>query len=303
MAPRKPKAPPAPEPWLKFYEASHRYKMKPEATFDVPEPKLEWVQGVTTLIKGGTEAGALVRWAPKVVAQWVHDNAEAVIRMYADLADKKIDEKEFVGKLADLPNQVRDAAALRGKDIHALAEDVIQGIPVAVPKEYAKKVNGYARFLDDYDVTPLLTEAAVGSRKHWYAGTLDSVSEFGPAAPPKLAGRRLLLDWKTSNNVYGDTCMQLAAYLKAEGWLDLENPLEPQPMPEGISGIGVVHITDDGTFPYELGDADQAFKEFLHVAHTTKTAKRRKALIPAGYIPAPNEYDDLLAQVESEITV
>jgi hypothetical protein len=288
MAPRKPKAPPAPEPILKFYEKSHRYKMRPLPTEEVPEPKLEWVQGVTGLIKGGTEAGALVRWAPKVVAQWVHDNPQELQAMYEQLKTKMLTPESFVRTLADLPNQVRDAAALKGKDIHALAEDIQHGREVDVPQPYLAKVTGYARFLDEFDIEPILTEAPCGNRKDWWAGTLDNVSRFGPAAPAAVRGRVFLLDWKTSNGVYGDTCMQLGTYYHAEGWLDAESPLEFQPMPEEMDGIGVCHITDDGTWLYDLGDPAEAYKEFLHVAHTTKTAKRRKELIPAGLILPPS---------------
>lgn len=277
----------APEPWLKFYEASHRYKLRPAATVEVPEPKHEWVKGVTTLIKGGTEAGALVRWAPKVVAQWIYDNPKQLQAMYEQLKTKMLTEEAFVRQLADLPNQVRDAAALKGKDIHALAEDLQKGLAVDVPEPYLAKVNGYVRFLDEFDVTPILMEAPCANRTFWYAGTLDSVSSFGPAAPAKLAGRTLLLDWKTSNGVYGDTSMQLAAYARAEAWQSPEDPHKENPMPEEISGIAVVHITDDGSWIYELGDIDTAFNEFLHVAHTAKTAPRRKDLIPAGLILPP----------------
>lgn len=299
---RAPKAPPTPEHWLKFYEKSHRYKARPFPTAEVPEPKLEWVQGVTTLIKGGTEAGALVRWAPKVVAQWIYDNPKELAAMQEQLKTKMLTPEAFVRQLADLPNQVRDAAALKGKDIHNLAEDLQKGIEVDVPEQYLAKVQGYARFLDEFDVHPILTEAACANRTDWWAGTLDSVARFGPHAPAKVAGRVWLLDWKTSNGVYGDTCMQVGAYYHAEGWLDPENPLEPQPMPEELSGAGVVHITDDGSWLYDLGDPAEAYREFRHVSYTTKTAKRRKELIPAGLIlpPSMDEADPWALDIEKE---
>lgn len=301
-APAKPRAKKVvpPDPWLKFFEASHRYKLRPLPTEEVPEPKLEWVKGVTTLIKGGTEAGALVRWAPKVVAQWIHDNPKKLAAMQEQLTTGMLTPESFVRTLADLPNQVRDEAALKGKDIHAIAEDLQKGLEVDVPRPYLGKVNGYVRFLDEFDVEPIMTEAACANRTHWYAGTLDSVARFGPGAPPKVRGRCFILDWKTSNGVYGTTALQLAAYWKAEGWQDPADPFTEHPMPESIDGMGVVHITDDGSFLYDLGDGDTAFKEFLHVAHTTKTNDRRKALIPAGLILPAHLEDPWGSLVESD---
>jgi hypothetical protein len=251
------------------------------------------VKGVTGLIKGGTESGALVRWAPKVVAQWVHDNPQELKAMYEQLTTKMLTPESFVRQLADLPNQVRDAAALKGKDIHALAEEIQHGHEVDVPTPYLAKVNGYVRFLDEFDVQPVLTEAPCANRTHWYAGTLDSVAVFGPGAPVKVRGRMFILDWKTSNGVYGDTAMQLAAYRNAEAWQNPASPMLENPMPADIDAMGVVHITDDGSWLYDLGDMDAAFKEFTHAAHTTKTAARRKALIPAGLIhpDSMNELD------------
>jgi hypothetical protein len=286
--PRAAAKPKPAEPWLKFLERSHQYRLRPLPTEEVPDPKHLPVKGVTTLIKGGTEAGALVRWAPKVVAQWIHDNPQELAAMREQLVTKMLTPEAFVRQLADLPNQVRDAAALKGKDIHALAEDLQKGIEVDVPEPYLAKVHGYVRFLDEFDVEPILTEAPCANRTHWYAGTLDSVARFGPGAPAKVRGRVFILDWKTSNGVYGDTSMQLAAYRNAEAWQDPENPMAENPMPAEIDAMGVVHITDDGSWLYDLGDMDAAFTEFLHVAHTTKTAARRKALIGDGLILPPS---------------
>ena len=144
---------------------------------------------------------------------------------------------------------------MRGTDVHKIAEEIIHGREVDVPDHLVAHVEGYVRWLDDFDVAPVLTERPVASRSLWYAGTFDAIVDMG--------GVRWGLDWKTSKGVYGSTALQVAAYMGAEFYQD-EDGAE-QPIPE-VERIGVVHITDAGTQLRPFRDRDAAWKCWRHVA-------------------------------------
>ena len=235
---------------LKFNPGNHSYRLDGKA-----------VRGVTGLISGGTAKDALIQWSANMVAQLVTDHPE-------DVEEMRRHGNEFLyNELRFAPKRKKEDAGARGTEVHALAEQIMHGHEVDVPQRLLPYVSGYVKFLDEWNPEPIFTEAPVASRKHWYAGTADSLC--------RINGGLYLLDWKTSNGVYGDTAMQAAAYARAEFYVQDGREIR---MPI-VDGIAVAHITPDGTHLYDLGDIDLAFDEFLHVAHTAKTADRRKKLI------------------------
>src|SRR5690606_5099473 len=162
-------------------------------------------------------------------------------------------------------------------DVHALAEQVIHGAEVDVPEHLVGHVEGYARWLDAFQVEAIHTESAVANRASWYAGTFDAIIRLG-AGP--WAGRTILADWKTSKGIYGETALQAAAYARAEFMApdpDIETPLPH------IEATGVLHITEDGSQFYPLAhdeqQIDDAFKVFRHIAFVAGKTDWIKGLI------------------------
>lgn len=238
---------------LAFYPKSHRYRLDGD-----------WVPGVTTLIGKGLPKPALPYWAARTVAEWVVGNpdlTEEIKRLGGG--------RPAVAFLKELPWQKRDEAAVRGTDIHALAERLAHGEEVEVPEHLAGYVQGYVDWLDATGFRPIVTEKACASRKWAYAGTMDAIGVFG-AGP--LDGQTVLLDWKTSNGVYGETALQTAAYARAEFYLDGD---EEKPMLD-IDALGVAHIQEGLTEFYILAstpdEIDEAFKIFTHIAYVAKRA-------------------------------
>jgi hypothetical protein len=216
------------------------------------------VPGVTTLLNKGYPKPMLVNWAAKTVAEYVADNFEAVRTVAAQ------GREEVVDLLKGAHRRDRDRAAARGTDVHALAEELLHGREIEVPEHLILYVNGYVDFIDGWQVSPVVTEKPCASREWWYAGTFDAVADIGAG---QLKGKRLLLDWKTSKGVYGETAMQLAAYRHAEFYLNDDGT--EQPMPE-VDGLAVVHISRDGTDLYEVTDPALAWQQFQHVAWVAK---------------------------------
>lgn len=232
---------------LKFSPTAHRYWLDGKP-----------IPGVTTLIGKGLPKPALPYWAAKSVAEFVADNPEGVE------AFRATGRGPMVAALKEIPWQRRDEAAVRGTDVHAIAERVIKGEAVEVPEHLAGHVEGYVRWLDLFDVEALHTELPVANRASWYAGTFDVILRFGKGP---WAGRVCLADNKTSSGVYGETGLQTAAYARAE--FMAPDPDTEAPLPV-IDCTGVIHITDAGTTFYPLAatpDAiDTAYTVFRHVA-------------------------------------
>jgi hypothetical protein len=223
---------------LKFSPKAHRYTLDGKHC-----------PGVTTLIGKGLPKPALPNWAARTVAEYVFDNPEQVDNL------RSLGRGPAVAALKAIPWQARDEAAVRGTDVHAIAEDVIHGREVDVPEHLMAHVEGYVKWLDDFQVEPILTEFQVASRTYWYAGTGDAIVRIGDTT--------WLLDWKTSKGVYGETALQTAAYAGAD-WYLADDGTET-PIPE-VDRIGVVHITDAGTVLRPFKDKEAAWKCFRHVA-------------------------------------
>ena len=223
---------------LKFNAKSHRYWLDGKP-----------IPGVTTLLGKGLPKPALPYWSAKTVAEYVIDNPDGVEALRA------MGRGPAVAALKGVPWEKRDEAAVRGTDVHALAEDVLHGREVDVPEHLVAHVEGYARWVDAFQVEPILTERQVASRSLWYAGTFDAIVT--------IHGETWLLDWKTSKGVYGSTALQLAAYAGAEFFVNQlgdEMPLPP------IDRLGVVHVTEAGTCLRPVKDKDAAWKDWRHVS-------------------------------------
>lgn len=248
---------------LTFTPSTHKYRLDGKP-----------VAGVTTLLGKGIPKPALVYWSAKTVAEWVADNPEGVENLRA------MGRGPMVQALKSTPWEARDKAAVRGTDVHTLAEELVHGREVEVPEHLAAYVDGYVRWLDAEQPEPLWTERAVASRKWRYAGTFDLIAT--------LRGETWLLDVKTAKGVYGDNALQVAAYARAEFLVDGEDEV---PMPE-IHRLGVLHVTEAGTELRPIkaeAPFDAPFNDFLHAAWMAKGADRIKDYIGAAL---PADHDD-----------
>ena len=219
--------------------------------------------GVTTLIKKGLPAPALMYWSARTVAEYVADNLDQVAGM-ADMGRNSI-----VAALKEVPWTKRDAAAVRGTNVHSLAEQLLKGEEVEVPEHLAGHVESYVKFLDEWKPEPVLVEATVAHRKWRYAGTLDMVCKLPD-------GRTVIADIKTAaSGIWPETAYQLAAYRNAEVYLDGQ---EEKPMPTVDAGYAI-WVRADGydVIPVECGD--RVFKDFLHIAWVARATETNRQLI------------------------
>lgn len=239
-------------------DGGHRYTLD-----GVPCP------GVTTLISQGIPKPNLLRWAARVVAETVAD-------MHPDDLDKlRLGPRDaMVAQLKQVPFRQRDVAAVRGKEVHAYAEQLIKGADVDVPERLAGYVASAVQFMNEWRPAPVLVEASVGSRAHRYCGTVDLICDLPD-------GRRALMDYKTSmSGIYPETAVQLAAYRHAEFAVDgtgAEIPLAHL----GINCTYAVWVREDSYDVIPVRSDRLVFEFFLNAAHTGRRLDGMKEWVGA----------------------
>jgi len=226
------------------------------------------LDGVTTILSNGLPKPALVRWA-------ANSAAELAANEWDELAQLPIAER--MKRIAKGPDAARDAAAIKGTRVHALADKLANGEEVEVPEDLAGHVDACVRFLDEWQAETILAERPVYHERYLYAGTFDLLA--------RINGKTWLLDWKTNKSgPFGDTAFQLAAYRHATHYLHPDGDVYPMPQ---VDECGVVWLRSDGydLHPY-YADAG-VFRQFLYIQQTARAAAdcrdyRGDALTPPG---------------------
>lgn len=201
---------------------------------------------VSTIKAKKSTGSALVDWA----ARAVHEEVKRLVQLR--LAGGMGETELYVALMADQVGQAhdqrRDEAADFGTVFHELVErlaagrqDALHAAEKAVeglPEDQRDRLWADAEaFLDWHDrARPewLMNEFHVGHHNHGYMGTCDAIA--------RIEGEDVLLDLKTSKNVYSEYALQLAAYRYAEFVADAETGDETQ-MPQ-VSSTAVLHVRD-----------------------------------------------------------
>jgi hypothetical protein len=149
--------------------------------------------------------------------------------------------------------------------VHKLAERLSKGETVKIPDHLRGHVEACVQVLDDFDIQPVATEAALFSRKHKYAGSADL---FGTALKPHAAERTaILLDWKTNaSGPWGSVAFQFAGYRFADFRLsgDGGKDSEELPLPD-VDECWCVWLRADGYEVYPMHVDEQVFRQLLYI--------------------------------------
>lgn len=141
------------------------------------------VPGTTTIIGRFKESGALIAWAYK--------RGKDGLELYDS----------------------RDKAAELGTIVHEMVELYIKGLEIDIPKDACAEdaqaiLSAYDAFREWFESNKfkvIAQEMQLVSEVYKYGGTPDAIAEDSK-------GRLVLLDWKTSDGIYQDYLLQLAAY-------------------------------------------------------------------------------------------
>jgi hypothetical protein len=214
------------------------------------------IPGVTTIL-GGVPKPALINWAANATAEWAIDNFDALAEMTPAQRLKALQGARY---------ETSDKAKKRGTEVHGYAEKLVKGEKVDnVPDELRGHVEAYVRFLDKFEVDPIIVEASIVNYRHGYAGTLDLIAEITDSDGER---RIMLLDAKTNEKgIYGETALQLAAYRYAEFYVNNNADCVPgtqgleQPMPP-VTGCGAILISSDDAQLIPCTAGPEQFKSF-----------------------------------------
>lgn len=232
------------------------------------------IPGVTTILDDGLPKKALINWAATATADAAVDRWDEFAALPPSQRLKALNRARYDDK---------DTAANRGTAVHRLAERLVHGERVTIPDGLDGHVQSYVRFLDDFDVRPILVERTVYSPEHNYCGTFDLIAELldpdDPEPDPELR-RRLtwLLDIKTNRSgIFGEVALQLAAYRYAPVYID-DATSDEYDMPE-VDLTGAVHVRADGysLVPVEAGPLQH--RQFLYVQQVAQFQAGAKELI------------------------
>lgn len=224
------------------------------------------VPGVTTVLNT-LPKDALIEWAARTTA-------EVAVDRWDELADMPPSQR--LSTLTRARYNVTKEAALRGNEIHALGEKVAHGEPVEVPDEHRGPVEAWARFLDEWDVEVIATEAPCGNTTALYAGTLDSVATIG-----RLGAEPVMLDIKTGRGIYESAALQLEAYARCDLWQP-DGPDSEEPMPE-CSALYIAHVKADAVdLVPVIDDRDQLYRQFRYLQMTSQWLAAAKDMPPLG---------------------
>lgn len=154
------------------------------------------VPSVTTIISRFKDSGALMKWA------YTTGREHGFTEGRGGIAPTSL--YEVSGKAADI-----------GTAAHSMVEASIKGEHPEMVQDYInlsvddriKAKNAFAMYEEWAAQSSLVIvdqEMQLVSEKYRFGGTPDAIGEIG--------GKLCLVDWKTSNGVYSDYLLQLAAY-------------------------------------------------------------------------------------------
>jgi hypothetical protein len=228
------------------------------------------VPGVTTILSGGLPKPALINWAANSTAEYAVDHWDELTSLSTSQRLKKLQGARY---------EEKDRAANRGTEVHALAEKLVRGEEIEVPDELTGHIESYCRFLDEFEVEPVLIEATIMSHKYGYAGTLDLVADF-----PTL-GKRLLCDIKTNRSgIFGETALQLAGYRYADVYVDGDGA--EAPMVE-VDGCAAIHVRADGADLIPVIAEEKQLRQLRYAQQIAEFDKTSRELVGAP-IPPPS---------------
>lgn len=205
----------------------------------------EKIPSVTTILSRFKDSGGLIRWAYSKGRE--HENLSMRnLPAPAHLHDE-VGEAANAGTIA---HDMIEQYLLEGK--RATVELLPESASDAPLHVITRAVNCFEQFLKWNEQTKIeivTTEKALVSELHRYGGTWDGVGK-------DAQGKIVLIDWKTSNAVYGDYLFQLAAYA-----LLLEEVM-PWYAPTGFHLLRVAKTTADFAHHY-YGELENEKRGFL----------------------------------------
>jgi len=166
--------------------------------------------GSVTEYLGIISKPALVPWAKKEALSVVE--MELLKRLDGKESSSVLLDKSWIQNLLKdakkRPDKIKEQAADLGTQAHAFIDLIIHGnAPETVPEEIAGPIQSFRDWWMKSGIELVMGDTKVASLLYGYGGSLDALGWRNE--------KFVILDWKTSNNVYTEYALQVAAYAQA----------------------------------------------------------------------------------------
>lgn len=179
--------------------------------------------------------------SPEIVKWSVKESANAIYRAVADAKKlgEKIPTKKHLLEIGEAERlRLLRMAGKKGTAVH----NYTLTPSLDAPEEYQAYYTAFENFVEENPLTPILQERVICSHTFKFAGRFDNYCE--------LWGKKVLIDYKTSNYLRSEYGLQLAAY--AHCLIKAGYP---------VDATYILHLKKDGT--WNLVKYQDLFEDFL----------------------------------------
>lgn len=258
----------------------HHYDTESGRRYRYPGKKLGY-PGVTSIIDSAWPSEHLERWRIGNVAKQMIENSKKLRKKLKHIESKPERVRDmYADGLQDLLMEWREdySAADRGTRIHRGLELLYEGESKKSvksdlkPDEYAAVLTSHSALERMGFEIEHIEVPVYGHDPVKYAGTADYIGTFPKVLRGKTKRFRAVVDLKTGRRVYKNYAPQIAAYAKAQEFIDKGG--EVLPMPAVTHGF-VLHASGESAEFYEV-ELEEGWLDFLACARIHQTHNSTK---------------------------
>ncbi len=199
----------------------------------------EPLPSVTSILSMIAKPG-LIKWEKNVALDYIRSKLNNIAD---DINSVGIDS--LIEDASKHPNFIKNKAGEFGSVAHQYIEDLLkQESTPEIPSNMKWVHTNFTKWLNDYKFKSLELEMSLHSNKYGYAGTADAVGYINDSL--------VILDWKTSTNLYLENLLQVSAYANAYEEMTGKT----------INSAGVLRLEKRKT-GYEFKQIDNISKHFV----------------------------------------
>lgn len=223
---------------------------------------------------------ALTNWAAKLAAEWVIGNMNEVQDLLSEVDGTKL----AIDKIKGASSRYASSAASTGTAVHHYTEAVARAVmngtkPKAsdMPEGMMPYLKNYVRFLNEFDVEPVMLETVVWDEEIGYAGRLDMACKLRA-----ISDDLVIVDTKSgASGVWDSVSLQQTAYRYASHWYDeVEEIMKPMPK---VSATYALWLRPEGfaLIPVDSTQLELAQLQRLRGSLEWKRTRSAKVVRPA----------------------